>query len=61
MKTRLSLAVAALALALPGAVLSNPLHVQAAAPGAASCPATSRGENEAAARVTSQQRDKETT
>ena len=54
MKTKLSLA--ALTLILPGAVLSEPLRVQASAPGAASCLATSRGENEAAARVTSQQR-----
>ena len=56
MKRKLSLAAAALTLILPGAVLSEPLRVQASAPGAASCLATSRGENEAAARVTSQQR-----
>lgn len=55
MRKRLSLAVG-LAVALPALALSEPVRVQATAPGNALCLATSPAENAAAARATSRQR-----
>lgn len=56
MSKRLSLAAAGLAAILPALAMSEPVRVQAAAPGPAQCFATSAAENAAAARATSRQR-----
>ena len=50
------LLAAGLAAALPALAMSEPVRVQATAPGVAHCPATSPAENAAAARATSRQR-----